>query len=77
MNASRMTIPVVTPDYYSTPYDQTVEYETTTCPEDEDLIVIPEKFRHIVYGNEDSELVFAGMANPKDAEELGLLTVNS
>ena len=27
MNASRMTIPVVTPDYYSTPYDQTEEYE--------------------------------------------------
>ena len=77
MNASWRTNPVVSPDYYSTPYDQTVEDETTTCPEDEDLIVIPEKFRHIFYGNEDSELVFAGMANPsKDPEELGMLTVD-
>ena len=41
MKASRMTIPVVTPDYYSTPYDQTEEYETSTCPKDEETIVIP------------------------------------
>ena len=77
MNASWRTNPVVSPDYYSTPYDQTVEDETTTCPEDEDLIVIPEKFRHVFYGNEDSELVFAGMANPGNTpEELGMLAVD-
>jgi hypothetical protein len=30
----------------------------------------------IFYGNEDSELVFAGMVNPSDTtEEMGLLTV--
>ena len=77
MNASRMTIPVVTPDYYSTPYDQTEEYETSTCPKDEEIIVIPEQFRHIFYGNDESELAFAGMANPSNTpEELGMLAVD-
>jgi hypothetical protein len=38
--------------------------------------VIPEKFRHVFYGYEESE--FAGMANPsnKHDEESGLLTVD-
>jgi hypothetical protein len=77
MNASRMTIPVVTPDYYSTPYDQTEEYETSTCPKDEEIIVIPEQFRHIFYGDDESDLAFAGMANPGNTpEELGMLAVD-
>ena len=72
-----MTIPVVTPDYYSTPYDQTEEYETSTCPKDEEIIVIPEQFRHIFYGDDESELAFAGMANPSNTpEELGMLAVD-
>ena len=61
MIASRLTSPVVIPDYYSKPYDQTVDYGPTTCPSDEEVIVIPEKFRHIFY-NDGCE--FAGMANP-------------
>ena len=45
-----MTSPAVTPGYYSTPYDQTVDYGPAICPEDEEVTVIPEKFRHIFYG---------------------------
>ncbi len=77
MNASWMTIPVVAPDYYSTPYEEYErsmkvsyeEYETSTCPKDEETIVIPEQFRHIFYGDEESELVFAGMANPSNTPD--------
>ena len=74
MYASRMTHPVVTPDYYSTPYDQTVDYGPTTRPQDEEVIVIPEKFRHVFYGHEETE--FAGMAYPNNnhEEETGLLS---
>jgi len=74
MNASRMTIPV---DYYSTPHDQTEEYETSTCPKDEETIVIPEQFRHVFYSDDKSEVVFAGMANTSNTpEELGMLAVD-
>ena len=71
-----MTHPVVTPDYYSTPYDRTVDYGPTTRPQDEEVIVIPEKFRHVFYCHEESE--FAGMANPSNNHdvELGLLAVD-
>ena len=53
-----------------------MDYGATTCPKDEEVIVIPEKFRHVFYGYEESE--FAGMANPsnKHDEESGLLTVD-
>jgi hypothetical protein len=74
-----MTIPVVTPGYYSTPYDQTKEYETSMCPKDEETIVIPEQFRHrdVFYGDDESELEFAGMANPSNTpEELGIIAVD-
>ncbi len=72
-----MTIPVVTPDYYSTPYNQTEGYETSTCPKDGETIVKPEQFRHIFYGGDESELVFAGMTNPSNTpEELGMLAVD-
>jgi hypothetical protein len=71
-----MTIPVVAPDYYSTPYDQTEEYETSTCPKDEETMVIPEQFRHIFYGDDESELVFAGMANPSNNPEELLAVVD-
>ncbi len=64
------------PDYYSTPYDQTEEYETSTCPKDEETIVIPEQLRHIFYGDDESELAFAGMANPSNTPELGMLAVD-
>ncbi len=77
MNASRMTILVVTPDYYSTPYDQTEEHETSTCPKDRETIVIPEQFKHIFYGDDESELALAGMANPSNTpEELAMLAVD-
>ena len=47
--------PVVYPDYYSTPYDQTADYGPATCPKDEEeIIVIPEKFRHVFYGYEST-----------------------
>ncbi len=51
MIASDLTpSPVVYPDYYSTPYDQTADYGPATCPKDEEeIIVIPEKFRHVFY----------------------------
>ncbi len=67
--------PVVYPDYYSTPYDQTADYGPATCPKDEEeIIVIPEKFRHVFYGYDD-EHVFVGMANPnEDPDEEDLLT---
>ncbi len=50
MTASDLTSsPVVHSDYYSTPYDQTADYGPATCPKDgEEIIVIPEKFRHIL-----------------------------
>ncbi len=76
MRASDLTSsPVVYPDYYSTPYEQTADYGPATCPKDEEeIIVIPEKFRHIFYGYDD-EHVFAGMANPnEDPDEEDLLT---
>ena len=76
MIASDLTSsPVVYPNYYSTPYDQTADYEPATCPKDEEEIkVIPEKFRHIFYGYDD-EQVFVGMANPnEDPDEEDLLT---
>ena len=72
MIASRLTSPVVIPDYYSKPYDQTVDYGPTTCPSDEEVIVIPEKFRHIFY-NDGCE--FAGMANPNhESDDEDVLT---
>jgi hypothetical protein len=40
--------------------------ETSTCPKDEETKVIPEKFRHIFYGDDEPELEFAGMANPSN-----------
>jgi hypothetical protein len=76
MSASDLTSsPVVYPDYYSTPYDQTADYGPATCPKDEEeIIVIPEKFRHVFYGYDD-EHVFVGMANPnEDPDEEDLLT---
>ncbi len=58
--------PVVYPDYYSTPYDQTADYGPATCPRDEEeIIVIPEKFRHIFYGYYD-EQAFVRMADEED-----------
>ncbi len=72
-----MTIPFVTPDYFSTPYDQSEEYETSMCPKDGETTVIPEQFRHIFCCDDESELVFAGMANPSNTpEELGMLAVD-
>ena len=71
MIASRLTSPVVTPDYFSTPCDQshqTVDYGATTCPKDEEVIVIPEKFRHIFYGYDD-EQIFVGMAHSNDEQD--------
>ncbi len=76
MRASVLTSsPVVYPDYYSTPYDQTADYGPATCPKDEEaIVVIPEKFRHVFYGYDD-EHVFVGMANPnEDPDEEDLLT---
>jgi hypothetical protein len=76
MRASDLTSsPVVYSDYYSTPYDQTADYGPATCPKDgEEIIVIPEKFRHIFFGYDD-EHVFVGMANPnEDPDEEDLLT---
>ena len=76
MRASVLTpSPVVYPDYYSTPYDQTADYGPATCPKDEEEIIVnPEKFRHVFYGYDD-EHVFVGMANPnEDPDEEDLLT---
>ena len=43
----------------------------------EEIIVIPEQFRHIFYGDDESDLAFAGMANPGNTpEELGMLAVD-
>ena len=74
MNASELAYPVATPDYYySTPYPAA---NAPTDKEEEEVIVIPEQFRHVFYGNE--ELEFAGMAPPKQANnpEQGLLTTD-
>jgi hypothetical protein len=68
MRASLLTSsPVVYPDYYSTLYDQTAaldsDYGSATCPkEEEEIIVIPEKFRHVFYGYND-EHVFVNMTD--------------
>ncbi len=58
----------------------TEEYETSTCLKDEETIVIPEQFRHIFYGDEESELEFAAVAHQSTEsntpEEFGLLAVD-
>ena len=74
MNASELAYPVATPDYYySTPYPAA---NAPTDKEEEEVIVIPEQFRHVFYGN--GKLEFAGMAPPKQANnpEPGLLTTD-
>jgi hypothetical protein len=75
MNASEMAFPVATPDYcYSTPYSST---NASADKEEDEVIVIPERFRHVFYGYEESE--FAGMAPPiraNNPEEQGLLTTD-
>ena len=68
-----MAFPVANPDYYySTPYPS-----TKADKEEDEVIVIPERFRHVFYGYEESE--FAGMAPPiraNNPEEQGLLTTD-
>jgi hypothetical protein len=74
ISASEMSYLVGTPDYYPlTPsYPQFKDQE----PSEDDVIVVPEKFRHIFYGYDGTE--FAGMALlancPMDLS--GLLTVD-
>ena len=75
MKASEMSYLVDTPDYYSTPYHQMQEQ----APVEDEVIVVPEKFRHIFFGYDDTE--FAGMAPPlpanrPDDDLSGLLTVD-
>ena len=75
MNASELAFPVATPDYYySTPYSPA---NASADKEEDEVIVIPERFRHVFYGYEESE--FAGMAPPIQAnnpEKEGLLTTD-
>ncbi len=60
MNASELAFPVATPNYYySTPYPA-ANASLATDKEKEEVIEIPEQFRHVFYGN--GELEFAGMA---------------
>jgi hypothetical protein len=71
MNASELASPVAAPDYYySTPYPAA----NASTDKEEEVIVIPEQFRHAFYSN--GELEFTGMPPPKQANnsEQGLLT---
>ena len=63
---------VDTPDYYSTPYPQM----QNNAPDEDEVIVVPEKFRHIFFGYDDHQ--FAGMALPANRPDdlSGLLTVD-
>ena len=72
MKASEMSYLVDTPDYYSKHYSQM----QGQAPVEDEVIVVPEKFRHIFFGYDDAE--FAGMALPANRpDELsGLLTVD-
>jgi hypothetical protein len=54
MKASEMSYLVDTPDYYYTPNSM------QGAPVEDEVIVVPEKFRHIFFGYDDAE--FAGMA---------------
>jgi hypothetical protein len=79
MNASKMSDPVDTPDYYSTrgPYTWMTNNDFRHIePEEDEVIVIPGKFLHVFCGCNDTH--FAGMAPPaKRHDDLsGLLTVD-
>jgi hypothetical protein len=70
-----MSYLVDTPDYYPPPSSYP-RFKDQTPSEDDDVIVVSEKFRHILYGYDSTE--FAGMAlqanRPVDLS--GLLTVD-
>ena len=74
MKASEMSYLVDTPDYYLPPssYPQFKDQ----VPIEDDVIVVPEKFRHIFYGYASTG--FAGMALPanRPVDLSGLLTVD-
>ena len=63
MNALEKSSPVDSPDYYSTPYSWMIDNDFRHIePEEDEIIEIPEKYRHVFYGYDDIE--FAGMAPP-------------
>ncbi len=60
-NASEMSDPADTPDYYSTTYTWMTNNDFRHIePVEDEVIVIPEKFPHVFYGCDDTH--FAGMA---------------
>ena len=64
MKAPEMSTPVDTLDYYSKPYSWMIDHEVSHVkPEEDEVIVIPEKFKRVFFGHDDTE--FAGMANPE------------
>jgi hypothetical protein len=72
-----MSDPADTPNYYSTPYTwMTNNAFRHIEPEEDEVIVIPEKFRHVFYGCNDTH--FAEMALPANRHDdlSGLLAVN-
>ncbi len=77
VNASEISDPADTPDYYSTPYTWMTNNDFRHIePEEDEVIVIPEKFRRVFYGCDDTH--FAGMAPPSNRHDdlSGLLTVD-
>jgi hypothetical protein len=64
MNASEMSTPVDTSDYYSKPYSWMIGHEVSHVkPEEDEVIGIPENLKRVFFGYDDTE--FAGMANPE------------
>ena len=64
MNASEMSTPVDTPEYYSKLYSWMIDHEISRVkPEEGEVIVIQEKIKRVFFGQDDTE--FAGMANPE------------
>ncbi len=61
---SEMSTPVGSPAYYSKTYFWMIHHEVSHVePEEDEAIVIPERFSRVFFGQDDTE--FAGMANPE------------
>jgi hypothetical protein len=78
MNASEMSTPNDTPNYYyPEPNSWMIDHEVSHVkPEEDDIIVIPENFKRVFFGQDDTE--FAGMSNPEKRHDgaSGMLMVD-
>jgi len=80
--AVRVQHDYVAPNYYSTPYDTDIPELVEESDDEDETIVVPERFRHVFQKREESSNHFAGMALPTNrsydlSKENGLLTVDN